>query len=173
VKFPERFMVDLLVSYMEMTKPPAGAPSAAPVPDAVVKRERLARADYLALYRAVGDSVQWDQRLRLPDGDLDALLADPATHVYVLRCGGRPSGLAEFERVGSDEIEMLNFGLVPSMQGKRLGPFLLDRALRAVWQSRPKRVWLHTDTNDHPKAVATYERAGFRVYKKQMENFPD
>ena len=166
-------MVDLLVSYMAMTSPPAGAELLAPMPRAAVAREHLARIDYLALYRAVGAAVQWDQRLRLPDGELDALLADPATHVYVLRCDGAASGLAEFECVGSDEVEMVNFGLVPAMQGKRLGPFLLDCALRAVWRSRPKRIWLHTDTNDHPKAVATYERAGFSVYKKQIETFPD
>ena len=166
-------MVDLLVSYMEMTAPPAGATVPAPVANVVVARERLARADYLALYRAIGDAVQWDQRLRLTDAELDALLRDDSTQIYVLRCDGRPSGLAEFERVGASDVEMVNFGLVPAMQGKKLGPYLLDRALRAVWQSRPKRIWLHTDTNDHPKAVATYERAGFSVYKKQMETFPD
>ena len=172
-EFRGSFMVDLLVSYMEMTMPPAGAALPAPAANVAVARERLERADYLALYRAVGDAVQWDQRLRLPDSDLDALLRDDATHVYVLRCDGFASGLAEFERVGSDDVEMVNFGLVPAMQGRKLGPFLLDRALRAVWQSEPRRIWLHTDTNDHPKAAGTYERAGFRLYKQQMETFPD
>jgi ribosomal protein S18 acetylase RimI-like enzyme len=172
-EFCGSFMVDLLVSYMAMTAPPAGATVPAPSGNVVVVRERPARADYLALYRAVGDAVQWDQRLRLPDAELDALLRDDSTHVYVLRCDGVASGLAEFERVGSDDVEMVNFGLVPAMQGRKLGPFLLDRALRAVWQHRPRRIWLHTDTNDHPKAVGTYERAGFSVYKRQMETFPD
>ena len=172
-EFRGSFMVDLLVSYMEMTMPPAGPSVPAPIADVVVARERLVRTDYLALYRAVGDAVQWDQRLRLPDAALDALLADPATHIYVLRCDGVASGLAEFERVGTSEIEMVNFGLIPAMQGKRLGPFLLDRALRAVWQHKPRRIWLHTDTNDHPKAAGTYERAGFRFYKQQTETVPD
>lgn len=166
-------MVDLLVSYLEMTAPPSSAPVPAPMANIGVARERLTRADYLALYRAVGDAVQWDQRLRLPVMELDALLYDDATHIHVLRSDGVASGLAEFERVGSDEVEMVNFGLVPAMQGKRLGPFLLDRALRAVWQHRPRRIWLHTDTNDHPKAIGTYERAGFSLYKRQMETFPD
>lgn len=166
-------MVDLLVSYMEMRAPPAGAALSAPVTNVTVTRERLGRADYLALYRAVGDAVQWDQRLRLPALELDALLQDNAMHIYVLRCDGAASGLAEFEHVGGDEVEMVNFGLIPAMQGRKLGPFLLDRALRAVWQHHPRRVWLHTDTNDHPKALGTYERAGFSVYKRQMETFPD
>ena len=166
-------MVDLLVSYMEITTPPVGPTVPAPAINAVVSRERLARPEYLALYRAVGDAVQWDQRLRLPDAALDALLQDETTHIYVLRCDGIASGLAEFERVGSDDVEMVNFGLVPAMQGMKLGPFLLDRALRAVWQNGPRRIWLHTDTNDHPKAFATYERAGFSLYRRQMETFPD
>jgi GNAT superfamily N-acetyltransferase len=172
-EFRGSFMVDLLVSYMEMTAPLAGPPVPAPAANAVVAHERLGRTEYLALYRAVGDAVQWDQRLRLPDVELDALLRDETTHVYVLRCGGAASGLAEFERVGSDDVEMVNFGLVPAMQGRKLGPFLLDQALRAVWQHRPRRIWLHTDTNDHPKASVTYERAGFSLYKRQMETFPD
>ena len=166
-------MVDLLVSYMEMTAPPAGPIVPPPVASAVVARERLVRADYLALYRAVGDAVQWDQRLRLSELALDALLRDDAMHIHVLRCDGVASGLAEFECVGANDVEMVNFGLVPAMQGKKLGPYLLDRALRAVWEHNPRRIWLHTDTNDHPKAVGTYERAGFSVYKRQMEHFPD
>ena len=166
-------MVDLLVSYLEMRAPPADAPVPAPIANVGVARERLTRTDYLALYRAVGEAVQWDQRLRLPDAELDALLHDDSTHIYVLRCDGIASGLAEFERVGGGDVEMVNFGLVPAMQGRKLGPFLLDRALRAVWQQNPRRVWLHTDTNDHPKAVGTYERAGFSLYKRQMETFPD
>jgi len=33
-------------------------------------------------------------------------------------------------------------------------------------------VWLHTDTWDHPKAKATYERIGFKAYAEVWEEFP-
>ena len=68
---------------------------------------------------------------------------------------------------------MVNFGLVPAMQGMKLGPFLLDRALRAVWQNGPRRIWLHTDTNDHPRAATVYARAGFLPYCQRLEHFDD
>ena len=50
---------------------------------------------------------------------------------------------------------------------------MLDRALRAVWSHAPQRVWLHTDTYDHPAAQSVYSRAGFKPYEQRMETFPD
>jgi len=166
-------MVDLLVTYMEMLAPPQGAPLASPSPVAIVARERLDLSSYLDLYRAVGGPVQWDQRLRMPEAELETLLADDATHIHVLRVAGEAGGFCEFNNVGEAAIELVHFGLVPGFQGKRLGPFLLDRALRAAWSHGPERLWLHTDTYDHPAAQSVYGRAGFRSYAEKIETFPD
>ncbi|SFO80982.1 Acetyltransferase (GNAT) domain-containing protein [Mesorhizobium sp. NFR06] len=166
-------MVDLLVTYMEMLAPPRGAPPAPPLPDAIVARERLDPSSYIDLYRAVGEPVQWDQRLRMPGPELETLLARASTHIQVLRVGNEAAGFCEFNDVGQSAVELVHFGLVPAFQGKRLGPFLLDRALRAAWSHRPKRLWLHTDTHDHPAAQSVYGRAGFRAYARRMETFPD
>ncbi len=166
-------MVELLVTYMEMTALPSGPALAAPDPAARVARERLDLDTYLDLYRAVGEALQWDQRLRMARDDLARLLADPAHHLHLLRLAGKALGFCEFENVGGADIELVNFGLLAEAQGRRLGPYLLDRALRAVWTQAARRVWLRTDTNDHPRAVATYERAGFRIYDRRVEAFAD
>ncbi|TPI23212.1 GNAT family N-acetyltransferase [Mesorhizobium sp. B4-1-1] len=166
-------MVDLLVTYMEMPAPPQGAPLASPSPVAIVARESLGLSSYLDLYRAVGGPVQWDQRLRMPEAELETLLADDATHIHVLRVDGEAAGFCEFNNVGEAAIELVHFGLVPAFQGKRLGPFLLDRALRSAWSHGPQRLWLHTDTYDHPAAQSVYGRAGFRGYAERIETFPD
>ncbi|MDX8441949.1 GNAT family N-acetyltransferase [Mesorhizobium australafricanum] len=166
-------MVDLLVTYMEMPVPPQGAPRASPLPGAIVARERLGLSSYLDLYQAVGGPVQWDQRLRMPKVELETVLAATSTHIHVLRVDGEAAGFCEFNNVGEAAIELVHFGLVPAFQGKRLGPFLLDRALRAAWSHRPKRLWLHTDTHDHPAAQSVYGRAGFCVYAQRTETFPD
>ncbi|WP_434722943.1 GNAT family N-acetyltransferase [Mesorhizobium sp. RIZ17] len=166
-------MVDLLVTYMEMLAPPQGAPLASPSPDAIVARERLDLSSYLDLYRAVGGPVQWDQRLRMLEPELGTLLASASTHIHVLRVAGEPAGICEFNNVGEAAIELAHFGLVPAFQGKRLGPFLLDQALRAAWSHGPQRLWLHTDTYDHPAAQSVYGRAGFRGYAERIETFPD
>lgn len=166
-------MVDLMVTYMEMTAPPSSTPVEVPAPGVAVGHERLARADYLNLYRAVGEPVQWDQRLRLGPSALDSLLDDPSNPVYVLRSQGQASGFCEFAGFGGDDVELVHFGLVPEAQGRGLGRYLLNSALRACWAASPRRVWLHTDTNDHPRAMATYTKAGFSPYLRRLETFPD
>ncbi|MDX8527626.1 GNAT family N-acetyltransferase [Mesorhizobium sp. MSK_1335] len=166
-------MVDLLVTYMEMLAAPRGAARASPLPGAIVARERLDPSSYLDLYRAVGGPVQWDQRLRMPEAELGTVLATTSTHIHVLRVDGEAAGFCEFNDIGQAAVELVHFGLVPAFQGKRLGPFLLDRALRAAWSHQPERLWLHTDTHDHPAAQSVYRRAGFKPYAQRMETFPD
>ncbi|CAN7619523.1 GNAT family N-acetyltransferase [Mesorhizobium amorphae] len=166
-------MVDLLVTYMEMTAPPSGDAFAAPAPGAMVAHETLDIAGYVSLYRAVGEPVRWDQRLRIGSGELERLLALASTHIHVLRVDGEAAGLCEFNGVGQADVELAHFGLIPRFQGRKLGPFLLDRSLGAVWSHRPRRLWLHTDTFDHPSAQSVYTRAGFRPFLQRMETFPD
>lgn len=166
-------MVDLLVTYMEMRSRDLAPARVSPAAAATVALERLDSAAYIDLYRAVGEPVQWDQRLRMPAEDLERLLASPSTHIHVLRVDGEAAGLCEFNGVSQAEVELTHFGLVPAFQGRRLGPFLLNQALCAVWSYAPERVWLHTDTYDHPSAQSVYRRAGFKPYAQRMETFPD
>ena len=158
---------------MEMRQANPAPARIKPTAGASVALERLDSASYISLYRAVGDPVQWDQRLRMAAADLERLLAQPSTHIHVLRVEGVAAGLCEFNGVGQPDVELVHFGLVPAFQGRRLGPFLLDRALRAVWSHAPRRVWLHTDTYDHPAAQSVYGRAGFKAYAQRVETFPD
>jgi GNAT superfamily N-acetyltransferase len=165
-------LVDLLVTYMKMRQADLAPARAKPAAGASVALERLDSASYISLYRAVGEPVQWDQRLRMAAEDLERLLALPSTHIHVLRIEGAAAGLCEFNGVGQPDVELVHFGLVPAFHGRRLGPFLLDQALRA-WSHVPQRIWLHTDTFDHPAAQSVYSRAGFKPYDQRMETFPD
>lgn len=165
----QAIMVQLLVTYMEMRVRPTGAPLLSPVENTAFGLERLPVEQFLSLYSAVGEPLRWDQRLRMPADALDAFLGSPSTAVYILRVGGQPVGLCEFDAVDTTEIELTHFGLIPEMQGKRLGPYLLNGALRAIWDRAPSRVWLHTDEWDHAKAQETYRRAGFSVFDRKLE----
>jgi ribosomal protein S18 acetylase RimI-like enzyme len=166
-------MVKLLVTYLEMTRPPQGQALPSPVSDAKIEREHLSPSAYLSIWRSVGEPLQWDQRSRMPSDDLRRFLNNQSSHIHILRVAGQPVGLCEFEGVGQAEDELTNFGLIPEMQGRKLGPYLLDHAIRSVWGYPTKRLWLHTDTQDHPKAVRTYRRAGFSIYRSAVECFPD
>jgi GNAT superfamily N-acetyltransferase len=135
-----------------------------------VTLERLEREAYLNLYRGVGASLGWDQRLAMPAPALEALLAGSALHVYVLReAGGAALGLCEFDRSAFPQIELTNFGLLPEARGRGLGPWLLATALYREWRSNPDRIWLHTDAWDHPAAIRVYEAAGFCIYDVREE----
>ena len=158
----------LRVTYMELRESPP-PPTARGGPERIA-REQLALSEYLALYRAVGESLRWDQRLRMPEAEVAALLEGGSLHVYVLRQShGDALGFCEFDRGAFPQIELKNFGLIPEAQGRGLGSWLLSVALCEEWQATPARIWLHTDTWDHPAAIRVYERAGFKVYAVRDE----
>ncbi|HTB29494.1 MAG TPA: GNAT family N-acetyltransferase [Steroidobacteraceae bacterium] len=171
MELPER----LWVTYLELRDAPAPAvPRTGPER---IRLEAMGGTDYLELYRRVGESLRWDTRLDMPIGALESLLAGGSLNTYVLRAGeaagmpggGTALGFCEFERQAFPEIELKHFGLVPEAQGRGLGPWLLSTALGLEWASGVSRIWLHTDTWDHPAAAAVYQRAGFRIYDRRYQ----
>jgi GNAT superfamily N-acetyltransferase len=160
--------VTLRVTYLELRQAPAPVPT--PVGAERISLEALTREAYLELYRRVGAAVRWDQRLLMSGAALEALLAGGNLHIYVVRDGdGGQIGFCEFDRSAFPEIELKHFGLVAAAQGHGIGPWLLEVALRSEWESGAKRIWLHTDTWDHPAALPVYLHAGFRVYDIREE----
>jgi ribosomal protein S18 acetylase RimI-like enzyme len=157
----------LRVSYMELTEPPASIPTRPG--EGRIARENLPLAEYLDLYRRVGETVGWDQRLKMPPSELIELLESQRSRIYVLRdASGLALGFCEFEHC-LPEIELKNFGLVPAARGKRLASWLLQTSIQSEWELEPTRIWLHTDNWDHPAAARLYESAGFRVYQVREE----
>ncbi len=140
-----------------------------PVPGLAVSTSTLSVDDYLDLFQAVGGPLGWDGRSKMSRKDLAAFLDRPTTDVFVLTANGIRAGFCELGRARPPDSEVVYFGLIPSMQGKRLGPYLLDTALRAHWREHaPDRIWLHTDVLDSASAVDTYKRAGFRVFAERF-----
>jgi GNAT superfamily N-acetyltransferase len=158
----------LRVSYLELRSEPPAPPDRDGAER--IALESLAGEAYLELYRRVGEPLRWDTRLAMPRVELDALLASGRARIYVVRdVGGEAVGFCEFDRGAFPELELKHFGLVPQAQGRGLGPWLLSTALAEEWRGGARRIWLHTDTWDHPAALAVYERAGFRVYEVRYE----
>jgi ribosomal protein S18 acetylase RimI-like enzyme len=158
----------LQVTYLELCAAPV-PPDGHAGPESI-GLERPAQSEYLALYRKVGESLGWDQRLLMLETELAQLLQGPDLRVYLLRDEpGQALGFCEFDRSGFPQIELKNFGLVPEARGRRLGPWLLSTALVAEWTTNPARIWLHTDTWDHPAAIRVYRQAGFRIYDVRYE----
>lgn len=161
--------VAAVVTYLEMRTPP---PLAEPVFPEGFAMERLSRPDldlYRAAFRAVGGPWLWFSRIIMPDAQLADILADPAVEVYLLMHEGAPQGIVELDRRSAPDTELVAFGLTPPLVGRGLGRALMNSALRAAWARRPRRLWLHTCTLDHPKALGFYIHCGFTPYKRAIE----
>lgn len=163
-------LVETVITYLEMRAPPAHPPVPAPREDlAVVRAVRPTVAYYRWLYERVGAPWLWVDRRRLDDAALARAIQDVAVEVHVLHVGGVPAGYVELDRRAPPDVELAYFGLMPEFLGQKLGPWLLDWAIREVWASRPApaRFWVHTQTLDDPRALPLYQRLGFTPYKEE------
>jgi GNAT superfamily N-acetyltransferase len=137
---------------------------------AVVHARNPTVAWYRSLYDAVGRDYDWTSRKKLPDAALAALLQDPRLEVHVLTVDGGPAGFAELDRRIEDEIELVQFGLMPEFIGQGLGRYFLQWTIDQAWSYSPRRFWLHTCTKDHPAALPNYLKAGFAIYKEEVKD---
>lgn len=161
-------MGDVIITFLEMLKEPARAPLPPPRADlTIVHARRPTVAFYRFLYETVGKPWQWTDRTVLDDATLAAIVQDPAVEVHVLYAGGVPAGYFELDRRLYPEVELAYFGLMPEFLGQKLGPYLLDQAIRLAFAYRPTRFWVHTQTLDHPSALPLYQRFGFVPYKTE------
>ena len=157
------------VTYLEMTSPDRrSAVPGSPEQATVQRAERPTVSFYRYLYDTVGADWDWYERRRLSDDALAEIVHDDAVEVHVLYVRGTPAGYAELDRRVEGEVEIAYFGLVPDYIGRGLGPALLDWALERAWSYRPRRVWVHTCSLDHPGALAMYRRAGLEVYDREV-----
>ncbi len=157
--------LETTVTYLEMTSPPRRPATAAPPGKlAVLRAERPTVSFYRYLYNTVGEAWHWSERRRLDDEALRAIIRHPEVWIYVLYAAGVPAGFAELDTRRAGEVELAYLGLTPEYVGRGLGVYLLDWSIAAAWTHQPERVWVHTCTLDHPRALPLYQRAGFVPY---------
>ena len=159
-----------LVTYLEMTTPPATPPLPPPLAGIEIRVARRPTVSfYRYLYRAIGEQWTWVVRRLLSDEELLQIIGDPAVEVNVLWVDGVPAGYAELDRRQAPDTELAYFGLLPEFISRGLGRYLLDWTIRHAWRARPRRLWVHTCDFDHPRAIAVYRKSGFRVYDQRVE----
>lgn len=123
---------------------------------------------YLDLYDRVGRPWLWYERRLLGDEALTALLNRPGHEVHIARHGRALVGY--FELYGN---EIVFFGLAPDYIGRRIGPWLLDRAIERGFARGAAMLTLNTNTVDHPRALETYRKAGFRIVRSEEKLLQD
>lgn len=123
---------------------------------------------YLDLYDRVGRPWLWYERRLLGDAALTALLNRPGHELHIARHDGALVGY--FELYAN---EIVFFGLTPDYIGQRIGPWLLDRAIERGFARGAATLVLNTNTVDHPRALETYRKAGFRIVGREEKELQD
>jgi GNAT superfamily N-acetyltransferase len=161
-------MVDVTVYYLEMLTPSHRVVSAPRRGLSVVHVESPSVPYYRSLYDAVGKEYYWLSRRKMSDQSLAEILCDPRNEIHALHVDGTPTGFAELDRRQPNEIELVQFGLIPDFIGQGLGKWFLQWTIDKAWSYGPKRFWLHTCSLDHPNALPNYAKAGFALYKQEL-----
>jgi GNAT superfamily N-acetyltransferase len=162
------------ITYLEMREKPQRLKLPAPgVKLALLRAERCTVGYYRYLYNAVGEPWLWYVRREWTDERLRLWLERAEIEVFVLHVGGVPAGYFELDRAPSGDTELCYFGLIPDFIGQRLGGYFLQAAVDTAWTGATQRLWVHTCTYDHPRALGVYQRAGFRVYRRETVVFDD
>ncbi|UYN97687.1 MAG: GNAT family N-acetyltransferase [Enhydrobacter sp.] len=132
-------------------------------------RERAPTAPvYRELYDQVGRPWLWYERRLLSDDALTDLINRPGHEIHVAR---HERALAGYFELYGDEIVF--FGLEYSYIGRRIGPWLLDRAIERGFERGSRRLFLDTNSVDHPRALDTYRKAGFRLVRRVEKELQD
>jgi GNAT superfamily N-acetyltransferase len=161
--------VGAVVTYLEMTEPPKPRP----FPDSPLRIAQWRDCEpekYRRLFARVGGRWLWFSRLAMDDSRLREEMQD--VHV-VLDRSGIEVGMVEldFRQPGDCLIRFL--GLVPELAGRGHGKWLFAQTLALAWRPGVTRVRVNTCTLDHPAALPSYLKAGFRAYRRALESFPD
>ncbi len=151
------------ITFLEMRARPSmrhHAPSGRAL--ALLRTKAMPLAFYRYLYSEVGRLHHWMMRRRLNDWELSAIIHADTTRIDVLYVDGCPAGFFELDSSRlPGEVELAYFGLTPDFTGQGLGKWFLASAVEAAWDRHPGFVSVHTNTLDHPRALALYQKVGF------------
>jgi GNAT superfamily N-acetyltransferase len=163
------------VWHLEITDPTLIPPALADKPYQLNHLERPMPELARFLYVTVGAPWTWYMRLPWTYPEWQLRIENPAVQFWMATINGHPAGYFELEAGLAGDVEICFFGLLPDYIGKGLGKPLLQDAIRTAWQAGGKRVWLHTCTLDHPRALSNYKARGFRVFREEdlTSDIPD
>ena len=161
--------VGTVVTYLEMKE----RPKPRPTPESPLRLRHWREVDpakYRMLFRRVGGRWLWYSRLLMDDPTLRSNLAE----VHAVDDGaGIEVGMIELDFGKEGECLIRFLGLVPELAGRGHSKWLFAQTLALAWRKGVERVHVNTCSLDHPAALPSYLKAGFRAYRRAFESFPD
>jgi GNAT superfamily N-acetyltransferase len=159
-------LVPVTVTFLEMNQPQS-FPSPLPNTSFDLLPKPIDVNDYRKYYYGVGEKYFWLDRMVMPDDELYQKINAENVDIYVFRVDNEEAGYIEFIK-DEDFVEILYFGLMPDFIGKGLGKYFLQWVIAKAWSYHPQWIQLNTCTLDHPNALGTYKKAGFKEVRTEI-----
>jgi GNAT superfamily N-acetyltransferase len=158
------------VWYLEQDSPERLRPARDPGPHVEV---RLAEVPLGSLHRffyeIIGREHHWVDRLSWDDAAWQAYAERSGLELWIVHERGTPAGYCELQGEAGGVVHLAYFGILPGMQGRGLGGWLLTSAIRRGWERGAARVTVNTCDLDGPAALPNYRNRGFEVVNERVE----
>ena len=119
-------------------------------------------------YKNIGKNHRWVDRLAWIDNQWIDYVSDKKVKTYVLKHKNDLAGFFELMfHPKKKEAEIAYFGLLEEYQNKKLGSYLLCRAIEISFDNDINRTWVHTCTLDHKNALNNYVARGMKIFKSE------
>ncbi|MBD1141276.1 GNAT family N-acetyltransferase [Pelagibacterales bacterium SAG-MED39] len=119
-------------------------------------------------YKNIGKKHHWKDRLVWSDEKWISYVSDNNLNTYILKYKEDLAGYFELLiHKNSRDVEIAYLGLLEEYQNKKLGSYLLSKAIKEAFFNRTKRVWVHTCSLDHRNALNNYLSRGMKIFKKE------
>jgi ribosomal protein S18 acetylase RimI-like enzyme len=119
-------------------------------------------------YKNIGKKHKWIDRLIWTETQWIDYVSNKNVKTYVFKFKNDLAGF--FELISHDEkkeVEIAYFGLLEEFQNKRLGSYLLFKAIQKSFKGDTNRVWVHTCSLDHKNALNNYIARGMKIFKTE------
>ena len=119
-------------------------------------------------YKNIGKKHKWIDRLILTETQWINYVSNKNVKTYVFKFKNDLAGF--FELISHDEkkeVEIAYFGLLEEFQNKKLGSYLLFKAIQKSFKGDTNRVWVHTCSLDHKNALKNYIARGMKIFKTE------
>ena len=119
-------------------------------------------------YKNIGKNCQWVDRLIWTDLNWSDFISNEKLSTFILRDKEEIAGYFEllFNKE-TCEAEIAYFGILEEYYGKKLGGFLLSKAIKHSFSIGSHRVWVHTCSLDHKNALNNYLARGMKIFKSE------
>ena len=96
-------------------------------------------------------------------------MSDKNVKTYILKSKDDLAGFFELiSHLEKKEVEIAYFGLLEEFQNKKLGSYLLSKAIKKSFVENINRVWVHTCSLDHKNALTNYINRGMKIFKTEI-----